>query len=44
MVDPRLLDIGTLVLGLKHSYLCPLLVGGIVAGTLSFHGADPPDE
>ena len=43
-VDPRLLEIGELLLGLRHSYVCPLRVGGIVAGTLSFHGADPPDE
>ena len=36
IVDDRILGLGALILGIRHSFTCPLKVSGRVAGSLSF--------
>jgi PAS domain S-box-containing protein len=44
VVDRRILQIGVSVIGIRHAYMCPLLVGGEPEGSLTFMDWHPPDE
>jgi PAS domain S-box-containing protein len=43
-VDPRIIGLGEQLVGLRHSYLCPLTCDGDVKGILVFHTAAPLTE
>jgi signal transduction histidine kinase len=44
IVDHRVAQVGITVLGIRQSLICPLIVRGRVAGAISFHTRDRPDE
>jgi signal transduction histidine kinase len=44
VVDRQVARLGSLILGIRHSLICPLIVRGRVAGAISFHTRDPLDD